>query len=142
MKDEDIYNMFQASKRFEDASDFESRVLKSISFRGVLRQALIAVSGFIGGLYALGQFFNLSHLKLYAPEKHTSDITSALISTELSLTNGAMFRDSLDLWLSRTIQVSADYLQLMQSPLFFWISFSLCMTIVGLYLANSEPDVL
>ena len=37
---------------------------------------------------------------------------------------------------------SAHYLNLMQTPVFFWVSFSLCLIFLGIYYAYSQEETI
>jgi len=137
MKDEDIHALFGNPMRFDDDEAFHGRVMGGLRTKTWLRQGLVALAGIAGGLYALVQFVRLpglSQTTVRAAEVR-SDVTF-----EAELGAGRELIETGVRWLAQGLGKSTDYLLLMQSPAFFWVSFSLCMTIVGLYLVNMREE--
>ncbi|ESQ80346.1 hypothetical protein [Asticcacaulis sp. YBE204] len=142
MKDDDFHTLFNTPQRFDDEAQFHDQVMRGLKTGTWLRQGLIALSGIIGGLYALMQFV---HLPGWTPAAE-SEVREVVAKTDTGFEAGlGVGRDLLDAaanYLANGLSRSTDYLTVMQSPLFFWVSFSLCMAIVGLYLVNGREDAL
>lgn len=139
MKDEDLYHLFQTPMRFDDEPAFQDRVMRRLGAKNWLRQGLIALAGLLGGLYALTQLVRLPGLSSTA-EAATRPSVAPDATFEASLGFGRELVESVANGLALGLSKSTDYLAFAQSPLFFWISFSLCMSIVGLYLVNMREE--
>ncbi|MDC7682021.1 hypothetical protein PQU92_01965 [Asticcacaulis sp. BYS171W] len=142
MKDDDFHALFNAPQRFADEAVFHDRVMRSLNTKTWLRQGLIALSGIIGGLYALMQFVRLPGWTPAAEAEVRAVATRTDSGFEAGLGVGRDLLESAAHSLANGLSRSTEYLTLMQSPLFFWVSFSLCMAIVGLYLVNAREDAL
>ncbi|UDF02509.1 hypothetical protein [Asticcacaulis sp. AND118] len=138
MKDEDLYNLFQTPMRFDDEPAFQAQVIRRLGAKNWLRQGFIALAGILGGLYALMQFVRVPGL---SPATATPARAASSDATfEAGLGFGRELADVTARWVALALSKSTDYLAFAQSPLFFWVSFSLCMSIVGLYLINMREE--
>lgn len=139
MKDDDFHALFNTPQRFDDEQVFHDKVMRGLRLKTWFRQALIALSGIVGGLYALVQFVRVPN---WAFTGETQIVRATVTQTDAGLDAGREMVDAAGLYVARFLNTSTDYLVWMQSPLFFWVSFSLCMAIVGLYLANVYEEAL
>jgi|GEM_PF-1077831 len=147
MKDDDIHTLFSQPMRFDDEAVFHERIMGGLKTKTWFRQGLIALAGIAGGLYALVQFVRLPGLTappaLPVAQGATPIVPSrSEVTFEAELGMGREMVDTAVRWLAQGLGKSTDYLLIVQSPAFFWISFSLCMTIVGLYLVNMREESL
>lgn len=140
MKDDDFYALFNAPMRFDDDEAFQAKVLSGLGVKSWLRQALIVLSGVVGGLYALVQFVRMPGWA--TPPANLQTLSAADATTDTGLIIGQKWIDDIARQLANVLDASGEYLLWIQSPLFFWLSFSLCMAIIGLYLANSSEEAL
>ncbi|MFT3997576.1 MAG: hypothetical protein QM667_09230 [Asticcacaulis sp.] len=140
MTDDDLQALFNQPVRLDDGPAFEERVMSRLKTKTWLRQGLIALAGMMGGLYALVQFVRFPGAKTTAEALVTPPPVHTTGAFEVELGAGREMFDGLMRGMAQGLDASTDYLLLMQSPAFFWVSFSLCMAIVGLYLANMREE--
>jgi hypothetical protein len=124
----DIAGMFAAPVAFDDAPVFEARVMRRLHLKLWLRQWLVVLAGGIGGLYALAQFVRLPGWTNGAKPD--------------TLRAGAELIDRMQGDLVSLSGQSMQYLTFLQTPTFFWVSFALCLTLLGLYYAYSQEETL
>ena len=149
LKDEDIEigGLFSTPDLFEDNSEFEARVMRHLTLRLWFRHWLVVLAGFIGGLYALAQFLRLPQWVLSGQAIRGESLPGHPLLTAANGTNdsikaGVHAVDEVRQNLGALTQSSAHYLGMMQTPLFFWVSFTLCLTLIGLYYAYSQEETL
>jgi len=141
MNDSDIKDLFASPLVYGDAEAFEGRVMRGLQMRLWLRQWLVVLAGFTGGLYALAQMVRLPALSLGGKAvAGTTWQQQAVSNTDNTLKAGARLMDVLYARLISLTDSSAHTVGMMQTPLFFWISFSLCLILVGLYYAYSQEE--
>lgn len=129
--DGDIAGLFAAPVAFADAPAFEGRVMRRLHLKLWLRQWLVVLAGGIGGLYALTQFVRLPGW-----------VGGGRPDAPTTLRAGAELVDELQ---SRVIGLAgeaAQYVTFLQTPMFFWVSFALCLTLLALYYAYSQEEAL
>lgn len=137
MNDSDIKDMFASPMVYGDAEAFETRVMRGLQVRLWLRQWLVVLAGFTGGLYALAQ---MVHLPQWSFGGKGTTWQQAASNTDSTLKAGAELMDVIRARLIGLTDSSAHTLSLLQTPLFFWFSFSLCLVLVGLYYAYSQEE--
>jgi hypothetical protein len=124
LEDDDIRDLFAAAPVYEDAPAFEARVMRGLRLKLWLRQGFVALAGVVGGLYALAQFVRVPNW--FFGEK--------VLSVEFFDVIG---KNAVNLFYS-----SVHYLGIMQTPIFFWVSFSLCLACLALYYAYSQEETI
>lgn len=129
---EDWADMFATPERFDDMEAFEGRVMRGLQLRMWLRQWLVVLAGFVGGVYALAQFVRMPDWKL----------DGKAVDADRTLRVGAEMVDVASRGLTDFAEHSGSYLSFMQTPLFFAVSFALCLAILGLYYAYSQEETL
>ncbi len=138
MNDSDIGDLFAANPVYDDAPVFAERVTRILRVRLWLRQGLVVLAGFIGGIYALAQFIRIPGLN--ASGDGGLSLQKAAVDSNEAVRASAQFFDIAQVRLMDVLGSSAHYLNLMQTPLFFWVSFILCIVFLGLYYANSQEE--
>lgn len=134
--DRDIGDLFAVPVHYEDADVFALRVTRKLQMRNWLRQWLVVLAGFIGGVYALAQFVRVPDWKLDGQM-----LSRATADTDQTLRAGAEFFGGASRDMMRMAD-SGGYLSFMQTPMFFALSFVLCVMILGLYYAYSQEEAL
>lgn len=139
MKDDDLKSLFDINPAYDDEAAFQQRVMMGIRLKNGFRQGLIVLSGFVGGLYALMQFIRIPGWTagtqgLNSPARITDR------TTDVTLEAGAELVDLATRALADFLHSLGGYIQWMQTPLFFWVSFALCSTILTLYLINGSEE--
>ncbi|MFT4075524.1 MAG: hypothetical protein QM647_08320 [Asticcacaulis sp.] len=141
--DDDIRALFAVTPVYDDAPAFQARVTRGLRMKLWLRQGVIALAGIVGGLYALAQFVRVPGLgsslgfggKGLAPGM-------AQVESGHTLRAGVEFFDGMGKNAVSLFDSSVKYLGLMQTPLFFWLSFSLCLVCLALYYAYSQEETI
>jgi hypothetical protein len=134
--DRDIGDLFAAPVHYDDAEVFAMRVTRKLQMRNWLRQWLVVLAGFIGGIYALAQFVRMPDWKLDGQMlSRASADTDQTLRAGVELVGGAS-RDVM------RMAGSEGALSFMQTPMFFALSFVLCVMILGLYYAYSQEEAL
>ncbi len=134
--DRDLADMFATPVQYDDADVFAMRVTRKLQMRMWLRQVLVVLAGFIGGVYALAQFVRMPDWKLDGQM-----LSRATADTDQTLRAGAEFFGGASRDMMRMAD-SGGYLSFMQTPMFFALSFVLCVMILGLYYAYSQEEAL
>lgn len=136
LTDRDLADMFATPVQYDDADVFAMRVTRKLQVRMWLRQVLVVLAGFIGGVYALAQFVRMPDWKLDGQmlSRATAD-TDQTLRAGVELVGGAS-RDMM------RMADSGGALSFMQTPMFFALSFVLCVMILGLYYAYSQEEAL
>lgn len=136
LTDRDLADMFATPVQYDDADVFAMRVTRKLQMRMWLRQVLVVLAGFIGGVYALAQFVRMPDWKLDGQmlSRATAD-TDQTLRAGVELVGGAS-RDMM------RMADSGGALSFMQTPMFFALSFVLCVMILGLYYAYSQEEAL
>ncbi|ESQ94393.1 hypothetical protein ABENE_02485 [Asticcacaulis benevestitus DSM 16100 = ATCC BAA-896] len=146
LKDDDIGDLFAAAPVYDDSEVFQARVMRGLRFNLWLRQGVVVLAGFVGGLYALAQFIHMPNWAGgeggSAPKVATVTLTKAATETDETLRAGVEFFDGMGKSAMSLIESSARYLNLMQTPFFFWVSFSLCLACLALYYAYSQEETI
>lgn len=131
-----LRGLFAEQARYADTETFGARVMFGLRLKLWLRQGFIVLAGLIGGVYALAQFIRVPDL---AGGRAVS-LQRAAVETDQTLRAGAAIvnvaRHNAGNWL----ESSTHYLGVMQTPLFFWISFALCLACLALYYAYSQEE--
>ena len=135
---QDLADMFAAPVHYDDADVFAVRVTRKLQMRMWLRQWLVVLAGFIGGVYALAQFVRMPDWELNGQMLYRR----AAADTDLTLRAGAEFVGGAGRDMMRMAEHSDSYLSFMQTPMFFGLSFVLCAAILGLYYAYSQEEAL
>lgn len=141
LKESDLADLFATPNRFDDAEIFESRVMRRLQVKLWMRQWLVVLAGFVGGLYALAQFIRMPDLGSGKPVTGTS-LQTAAVDTDQTLRAGFEMVDMVRKNLVDLADQSSHYLTFMQTPIFFWGSFALCLMFLGLYYAYSQEETL
>lgn len=136
--DRDIEDMFQAHEAYDDAEAFERRVMNGLRIKLWLRQWLVVLAGFVGGIYALAQLIRMPQWTLNGQ----SVVRTAAAETDETWRAGVELMDIVSNAFMGMMDSSAQYLSYMQTPAFFWVAFSLCMGFVGLYYAYSQEETI
>lgn len=143
MNDDDIGNLFASAPAYDDAPVFAERVTRSLRMRLWFRQGLVALAGFIGGIYALAQFVRFPELNVSGGAGlYGRTLQKAAVDSDQALRASAQFFDVAQVKAMDVMGSSAHYLNLMQTPLFFWVSFLLCLGFLGLYYAYSQEETI
>lgn len=137
LSDRDLGDMFAAPVHYDDAEVFATRVTRRLQVRVWLRQWLVVLAGFIGGVYALAQFVRVPDWKLNGQILYRR----AAADTDQTLRAGAELFDGASRDMMRLAD-SGGALSFMQTPMFFALSFVLCVMILGLYYAYSQEEAL
>ena len=138
MNDNELNDLFASSEVFDDSEAFEGRVMRGLQVKLWLRQWLVVLAGFTGGLYALAQVVRLPNWTAGGRGVYEKAATE----TDTTLRAGSHLFDGLRVEFMNLMDSSAHYLTFMQTPLFFWVSFALCLTLVGLYYAYSQEETI
>jgi hypothetical protein len=138
--DEAIRELFAAMPVYKDAPAFEARVMRGLRLKLWLRQGVIALAGIVGGLYALAQFVRVPSLTF--GDKVLSRTQMAKVETDQTFRAGVQFFDGMGKNAVGLFDSSVHYLGIMQTPLFFWVSFSLCLACLALYYAYSQEETI
>lgn len=136
--DRDIEAMFAAPTAFDDTLAFERRVMNGLRMKLWMRQWLVALAGFVGGVYALAQLVRMPDWTMNG----RSVIRTAAVETDETWRAGVELVDVASSYLMNLMDQSGQYLTYMQTPAFFWVAFSLCMGFVGLYYAYSQEETI
>jgi len=140
LDDGDIRDLFAVTPVYNDAPAFEARVMRGLRLKLWLRQGFVVLAGLVGGLYALAQFVRVPNWTF--GETVMSGSQAARVETGQTFRAGVEFfdvigRKAVDLFYS-----SVHYLGIMQTPIFFWVSFSLCLACLALYYAYSQEETI
>ncbi|MGN6210837.1 hypothetical protein [Asticcacaulis sp.] len=136
----DIRDLFAATPIYEDAAAFEARVMRGLRLKLWLRQGFVALAGVVGGLYALAQFVRVPNWSF--GEKVLSGSRMARVETDQTFRAGVEFFDVIGKNAVNLFYSSLHYLGIMQTPIFFWVSFSLCFACLALYYAYSQEETI
>jgi hypothetical protein len=131
--------LFASTPIYDDADAFKSRVTRGLRLKLWLRQGVIALAGIVGGLYALAQFVRVPSLGFGGKALGTQ---MAHVETGETFRAGVEFFDVIGKNAMNLFDSSVRYLGLMQTPLFFWVSFSLCLVCLALYYAYSQEETI
>lgn len=142
MNDDDIRDMFAAGPAYDDAPVFAERVVRSLRMRLWFRQGLVVLAGFIGGIYALAQFVRMPDFNVSGTAFYGQTLQKAAADSDQALRASAQFLDVSQWHITDVMGSSAHYLNLMQTPVFFWVSFMLCAVFLGLYYAYSREETI
>ena len=141
MNDNDIAELFAAAPVHDDAPVFAERVTRMLRFRLWLRQGLVVLAGFIGGVYALAQFIQLPSLKVTGgAADYGLTLQKAAVDSDQALRASAKVFDVAELRVMDMLGSWAHTLGLMQTPVYFWVTFGLCLAFLTLYYANSQEE--
>ena len=140
LDEDDIRDLFAATPVYADAPAFEARVMRGLRLKLWLRQGVIALAGLVGGLYALAQFVRVPTWTFSA--KVLSSSKMARIETDQTFRAGVEFFDVIGKNAVNLFYSSLHYLGIMQTPIFFWVSFSLCLACLALYYAYSQEETI
>ena len=137
-EDDALLAMFAQPQAFDDAERFDSGIMRRLNMKMWMRQWLVALAGIVGGLYALAQFVRM-------PASVTTtgqSLQRAAVDTDQTLRAGFNAVDQAGRGLSSLAENWGHTLVLMQTPAFFWVSFTLCLVLLGLYYAYSQEEAL
>ncbi|EGF90688.1 hypothetical protein ABI_37200 [Asticcacaulis biprosthecium C19] len=140
MKDSDIEDLFSAPAVYDDSAAFEQRVMRSLKVKLWLRQWLVVLAGFIGGVYALAQLVRMPDLQIGGKSVYGRSL--AAVESDETWRAGVELVDVIRQHFMNFMDSSAQYLTYMQTPAFFWVTFSLCLAIVGVYYAYSQEETI
>jgi len=145
--DDDIRDLFLAVPSYRDAEAFEARVTRGLRLKLWLRQGFVALAGLVGGLYALVQFMRLPNWTLgdrtaMGGVVASSSLQKAATETGQTFHAGVEFMDVIGKNVMNFMESSGHYLDFMQKPIFFWLSFSLCLACLALYYAYSQEETI
>lgn len=142
MNDRDIEDMFQSPAAYDDAEAFEQRVMNGLKVKLWLRQGLVVLAGFIGGVYALAQLVRMPNWTVDGKAVYAQSIQKAAADTDETLRAGVELVDVIGRSLTGLLNSTGHYLVYMQTAGFFWVTFFLCMAFVGLYYAYSQEETI
>lgn len=137
ISDGDLADMFATPLHYDDVEVFQIQAMRKLQMRMWLRQWLVVLAGFVGGVYALAQFVRVPDWKLDGQMLYRRAAGDA----DQTLRAGAEFMDGASRGMMRMAE-SGDALSFMQTPMFFGLSFVLCVAILGLYYAYSQEEAL
>jgi hypothetical protein len=140
LDEDDIRGLFAATPVYKDAEAFKARVTRGLRLKLWLRQGVIVLAGVIGGLYALAQFVRVPNWTF--GEKVLSSSKMARVETDQTFRAGVEFFDVIGKNAVNLFYSSLHYLGIMQTPVFFWVSFSLCLACLALYYAYSQEETI
>ena len=140
MNDNELNDLFASPETFNDGEAFEGRVMRGLQVKMWLRQWLVVLAGFTGGVYALAQVVRLPNWT--SGGKAGYGLQKAAADTDNTLRAGTQMFDDIRDQMINVMDSSAHYVTFMQTPLFFWVSFSLCLALVGLYYAYSQEEAI
>ncbi len=129
----ELSELFATPMAFDDQAMFETRTQNRLGLKLWFRQWLVVMAGLVGGVYALFQFVRL-------PEG-TFSMKEAQVQTDQSLQAGAKLFNAAGHQISG-LTSGTHALDLVQTPMFFWAAFALCLTLLGLYYAYSREEAL
>ena len=139
-ENQDLSDLFASTHDFDDGDAFEGRVNRGLQVKLWLRQWLVVLAGFTGGIYALAQVVRMPNWTATGKVVYGQGLQQAASDTDNTLRAGSQMVDDLRVQVMGWMDSSAHYLTFMQTPLFFWVSFSLCLAFVGLYYAYSQEE--
>ncbi|ESQ76257.1 hypothetical protein [Asticcacaulis sp. AC402] len=142
MRDSDIEDLYAAPVAHDDAPAFERRVMQGLKVKLWLRQWLVVLAGFIGGVYALAQLVRMPDWQVGGKSAYGRSLEQAAAETDETWRAGVELVDVVRQSSMDLMDASAQYLTYMQTPAFFWVSFSLCLAIVGVYYAYSQEETI
>jgi hypothetical protein len=142
MRDSDIEDLYAAPAAYDDAEVFERRVMQGLKVKLWLRQWLVVLAGFIGGVYALAQLVRMPDWQVGGKSVYGRSLEQAAAETDETWRAGVELVDVARRSFMDLMDSSAQYLTYMQTPAFFWVSFSLCLAIVGVYYAYSQEETI
>lgn len=140
LDEDDIRDLFAVTHTYKDAPAFEARVMRGLRLKLWLRQGFVALAGVVGGLYALAQFVRVPNWSF--GEKVLSSGRMARVETDQTFRAGVEFFDNIGKNAVNLFYSSVHYLGIMQTPVFFWVSFSLCLACLALYYAYSQEEAI
>jgi len=135
LSDSDLAELFAQPMAFDDAQRFEAKAVRGLSMRLWMRHWLVVLAGFVGGVYALAQIVRV-------PSLNAQSLRTAATKTDHTFNAGVQVMDAAGKTVSNFTDQWGHYLGMMQTPTFFWVSFSLCLMFVGLYYAYSQEEAL
>lgn len=135
LSNSDLAELFAQAHDFDDAARFDAKVVRGLSMRLWMRHWLVVLAGFVGGVYALAQIVRV-------PSLNAQSLQRAATKTDNTLSAGIQAMDVAGKTVSTFTDQWGHYLGMMQTPAFFWVSFSLCLMFVGLYYAYSQEEAL
>ncbi|MBW8735181.1 MAG: hypothetical protein JF571_12935 [Asticcacaulis sp.] len=135
MTDGDLAELFAQPMPFDDTAQFEAKVVRGLSLRLWMRHWLVVLAGFVGGVYALAQIVRV-------PGVAAQSLRTAAVRTDHTFNAGIQAMDVAGKNMASLTDQWGHYLGMMQTPAFFWVSFSLCLMFVGLYYAYSQEEAL
>jgi hypothetical protein len=138
--EDDIRDLFAVTPVYKDAPAFEARVMRGLRLKLWLRQGFVALAGVVGGLYALAQFVRVPNWSF--GERVLSSGRMARVETDQTFRAGVEFFDNIGKNAVNLFYSSVHYLGIMQTPVFFWVSFSLCLACLALYYAYSQEEAI
>ncbi len=136
--DDALSALFATPQAFDDAERFEAQVSRRLQVKLWMRQWLVALAGIVGGLYALAQFVRVpTSITATGQSMHR-----AVMDTDQTLRAGFNAMDQAGRGLTGLAEDWGHTLVFMQTPVFFWVSFTLCLMLLGLYYAYSQEETL
>ncbi len=138
LKDEDLADLFATPVDFDDSQRFEDRVTRGLQVKLWMRQWLVVLAGFVGGLYALAQIIRMPAGSPNAAQS----LHKAALDTDHTLRAGFQAVDDAGRNVAGLADQWSHTLTFMQTPTFFWVSFSLCLIFLGLYYAYSQEETI
>ena len=140
LDEDDIRDLFAVTPVYTDSLGFEARVMRGLRLKLWLRQGFVVLAGLVGGLYALAQFVRVPNWNFGEKVLSTSKIAG--VETDQTFRAGIEFFDNIGKNAVNLFYSSLHYLGIMQTPVFFWISFSLCLACLALYYAYSQEEAI
>jgi len=139
MEEHDLISLFNRVKTFEDTDVFANKVLGRLRFKYWFRQSLIAFAGLMGGIYALLQFIPMYATSNLSPVHESASANS--VTSDQTLRLSGEFFTHLGEHMFEFFMNMEHYISLIQTPWFFWVSFSLCIIAIALYYANFQEEL-
>jgi hypothetical protein len=141
--DQELFRLINQPQAFADADGFERKTLRRLGLQLMWRKAVIGLAGVVGGIYALGQFVHLPDSPQKAENYATSPgLVRASVTTEETFSQGLRWLDGLSHRLADGMQWLNRSVDFMHQPAFFWGSFAICVTLMVLYFAQSQEEML
>jgi hypothetical protein len=140
LNDDDIARMFTAATPVsDDAEALQARVMMALKLKLWLRQGLVGLTGIVAGIYALLQVLRLPTSNLQATD---AVVAEAAGRTDRTLRAGMAAVDDLTRGSLNLLAKDAPGVGYFQTPDFFWVSFAICIVMLGLYFLWSQEEAL
>ena len=142
MTDEELSRLINQPQAFADSEAFGRKTMRGLKLQLMWRKAVIGLAGLVGGVYALGQLVRLPEISSPAGATVDTRLVRASVTTEETVSQGLRWLDGLSHKLADGLQLADRSIDFMHQPAFFWGSFAICVTLMALYFAQSQEEML